>query len=43
MLGGSGGGGQDGHGVPKMGVKGFGCVSKVPEMDTKDLRWIWRF
>ena len=43
VWGGIGEGGQDGHGVPKMGVKGFGCVCKVHEMDVKDLRWVWRF
>ena len=36
------GGGKDGHGVPKMGVKGFECVCGGPEMDFKDLRWAWR-
>ena len=35
-----GGGGKDGHGVPKRGVKGFGCVDGGPEMDAKDLRWV---
>ena len=37
-----GGGGKDEHGVPKMDVKGSGCVFGGPEMDVKDLRWVWR-
>ena len=32
---------KDGHGIPEMGVKGFGWLGRL-EMGVDGLGWVWR-